>query len=114
MRRSLWLVVTLVVVTGWLVLAYLPALTLPQLALPASLSAPLALVAAAGLGLFLAIQGLLVNFTDAAVRRGRPDDRVAVADFNLNRGREFFWTVLPLLMTLGLALMTWGLWSSLL
>ena len=114
MRRSLWLIVTLVVVIGWLVLAYQPAPALPQLAVPGWLSTPLALLAAAGFALFLAIQGLLVNFTDTAVRKSRPDDRVAVANLTLSRGREFFWTVIPLLMTLALALMAWGLWSSLL
>lgn len=116
MRRSLWMIVSLVVVVGWLVLAYVPGVALPQVVVPGWLSAPLAVAAAVGLAAFLAIQSYLLNSTDAALRRNSAErgPRVAVARFELNRRRELFWTALPIVMTLALAAMAWGLWRTLL
>jgi len=93
---------------GWLVLSYLPGITaaLPKLSFDGALAqAVLPWLAGITLLAFLAIQADLVR---ATVRWFGPAVEAttaqAVHDFNLPRGAEVFWTVLPLLGTLLLAL----------
>jgi len=92
---------------GWLVLSYLPAVAaaLPQVAFTGPvLQAALPWLAGVTLLIFLAIQADLVR---ATVRwfgpTVEPVTAQAVREFNLPRGAEVFWTVLPLLGTLLLA-----------
>ncbi len=93
---------------GWLVLSYLPGITtaLPKLAFDGALAqATLPWLAGITLLAFFAIQADLVRATvrwfSPAVA---PSTAQAVREFNLPRGAEIFWTVLPLLGTLLLAL----------
>lgn len=93
---------------GWLVLSYLPGITaaLPKLAFDGALAqAALPWLAGITLLAFLAIQTDLVR---ATVRWFSPAVEPATAqaaqEFNLQRGAEIFWTALPLLGTLLLAL----------
>jgi hypothetical protein len=93
---------------GWLVLSYLPGITaaLPKLAFDSALAqAVLPWLAGITLLAFLAIQADLVR---ATVRWFSPVVEPTTAqetqEFNLQRGAEILWTVLPLLGTLLLAL----------
>lgn len=93
---------------GWLVLSYLPGITaaLPKLAFDGALAqAMLPWLAGVTMVAFLAIQADLVRATmrwfSPAVESTTAQ---AVSDFNLPRGAEIFWTVLPLLGTLLLAI----------
>lgn len=105
MKRTLWMTVTLLVVAGWLLLSYLPGLAerLPALAWPAwslPILSGLAVLAAVAA---LAIQAWIVYATDRALAVAP----AAVKEFNLRRGAEAFWTVLPLLMTVLLVAAVW-------
>lgn len=89
---------------GWLVLSYLPGITamLPQVAFTGALAqAALPWLAGVTMLAFLVIQADLVR---ATVRWFGPAVAPATAqathEFNLRRGAETFWTVLPLLGTL--------------
>ncbi|HRA67928.1 MAG TPA: hypothetical protein PL187_18000 [Caldilinea sp.] len=93
---------------GWLVMSYLPsaAAALPQMAFDGA-AAPWLLPWLAGLSLlvFLVIQLDLVR---ATLRWYRPSATPAISqalvEFSLPRGQELFWTVLPVLGTVILAL----------
>lgn len=110
MRRTLWMVVSLVAVGVWLVLSYMPGVALPALAYPAWSGPLLALAAAAGLLLFLAIQAWIVRATDRAIAGG---GKAVAAELGVARGREIIWTALPIVMTLALAAASAGLWRAL-
>jgi hypothetical protein len=89
---------------GWLVLSYLPESTaaLPQVAFTGALAqSALPWLAGATLLVFLAIQTDLVRATARWFGPAATPTTVRAArEFNLQRGIETFWTVLPLLGTL--------------
>jgi hypothetical protein len=110
MRRTVWMIVSLVAVVLWLVLSYAPGVSLPVLAYPAGGGPLLAALAAVGLLAFLAIQGWIVWSTDRAVVGA---GKVAAAEMGVRRGRELFWTMLPLAITLAIGAAAAGLWQML-
>jgi hypothetical protein len=118
LKRSLLTLVALLPVILWIVLSYVPAAAnpLPDLSgwLPTSTPA-LAWLTLAGLALFLLIQ---VSVTRASARMFRSEHSLARSEldgeFAMRRSREVFWTVLPLLMVVGLALLSAPTWRSIL
>lgn len=105
---------SLALVIGWLVLSY-------SKWLPATwrVSAPLAGVGpwfqGATVAILLcsvAIQLWLLASTWRIVQRQRQDDTQTTGIFSLSLFGELFWTVLPLLLTIGLALAGYRIWVS--
>lgn len=114
MNRNLLTPLTLLAVAGWLLFSYAPQTWggLPVLAFPIDkmgyLFRPLALIV---LLIFLVLQGVLVW---ATFRLRGPTRANELADGRrLRVGAELFWTALPLLMTVGLALLSYPTWSAL-
>jgi ABC-type transport system involved in Fe-S cluster assembly fused permease/ATPase subunit len=106
---------SLALVIGWLVLSYsnwLPAIL--------RIGAPLAQfgpwfqqMTVAILLCFIAIQFWLCVSTWRIVQRRRQDNaQTATAHFSLSLFGELFWTALPLVLTIGLALAGYRLWAS--
>lgn len=62
---------------------------------------------------FAAIQLWLVRATVRMLRRSPTESRPLPTTFALRLGSEIFWTALPLLMTIGLAVVGYELWASL-
>lgn len=115
MRRWILTSASVAVIALWLLLAYVPSLPRPMLAYPGWSATTLAVLAAGGLVAFLLIQGWLVRATDDFLGDNAPPAQAEIqAEFGLDRRREVFWTALPILMTLGLAGLAYGLWASLL
>lgn len=106
---------SLALLIGWLVLSY-------SAWLPATvrIAAPLAQVGAwfqgatvAILLCFVTIQFWLLASTFRILQRRRQSDtQSATVHFALNTVAELFWTALPLLLTLGLAVAGYRLWAS--
>ncbi len=114
MRRWILTIASLGVIVVWLLLAYMPSLPRPTLGWPAGSGALLALLAGGGLLVCLLIQGWLVRDTNHFLRGEMPPAQVAIqAEFELDKGREIFWTAMPIVMTLGMAALSYGLWRSL-
>jgi heme/copper-type cytochrome/quinol oxidase subunit 2 len=117
--RYLLSILSLLAVVGWLSLSYLPRTTfaLPVLALPAGWSAALQTSALIGLLLFVLIQLVLVRstitFGNQNMSNQNLPDVAQEERIPLNRTAEFFWTVLPLIMTLGLAWASYQSWAHL-
>lgn len=113
MNRYLLTIVSLLGVLFWLTFSYAPPglVSLPVLTLQAPGSgALLQVLATAGLILFLSVQLLILWSTlrlrqPSDVRRGESGPRVSLA-------AEFFWTALPVVMTVGLALLSYQTWLS--
>lgn len=103
---------TLLATIGWLVLSYMPQVAgrLPQLSFNGELAAwSLPLLAALTLLAFIGLQVNLVGATRGMFRHvSGSDEAEAVALFNLARGREIFWTVIPLVSTAMLAFWLWA------
>lgn len=62
--------------------------------------------------LFVAIQLWLLGSTVWAVQRRRVNTPSLSSHFTLNVLGEFFWTALPLFLTMGLAFVGYRLWAS--
>lgn len=103
---------TLLATLGWLVLSYMPAVAtrLPKLAFDGDVAAwMLPLLAVVSLVGFMALQVDLVGATVRMFRsRAGSADGEAIALFCLTRGREVFWTVIPLASTMVLAAWLWA------
>ncbi len=98
----------------WLILAYVPAIPRPELSYPAWSSTTLAILAAAGLVAFLAIQAWIVRATDEFMGAEiAPEQAAILAEFRLSRRREIILTALPIVMTLAVAWLSYPLWASL-
>ena len=102
---------TLLATIGWLLLSYMPQLAgrLPEVSFDGERAAwILPAMAVLSLLIFLVLQ---VDLVGATIRmfRGRQTAAVdALALFGLTRGREVFWTVIPLASTAMLALWLWA------
>lgn len=117
MRRYFWSTLALVSLAVWLIGSY----TLPKQGLPIDWgwSAPqvgslLQLAALVGFSLFVGLQLRLLwaTFRMRAAFRPPPTSSPSAAPFHLKFGAELFWTILPLLMTLGLAWLSYQTWLS--
>jgi heme/copper-type cytochrome/quinol oxidase subunit 2 len=110
LRRLLIWIISLISIL-WIVVSYLPTIQagLPTLALPNSRT--LALLALLGLVIFLVIQLWVVQTTVASVRAYLA--KASPSAFHLRLDREFLWTALPILMTVGLAWASQDLWRNL-
>jgi heme/copper-type cytochrome/quinol oxidase subunit 2 len=98
----------------WLVLSYLPEsmVALPILSFPEALNPMFQRLLIFGAALFLALQLWLLLATGGLFRPGR-SSRTAANAFQLTLPRELFWTALPILMTIVLALASLRTWYSL-
>ncbi len=106
---------SLLLLLGWLGLSY--GAWLPE---SARLTAPLAdygnwfqQASLIVLLCFVAIQLWLVGATTRMVRHSATDAHPQPTTFVLSLWREIFWTAVPLLMTIGLAVAGYELWASL-
>ncbi|MCB0024808.1 MAG: hypothetical protein M9936_09115 [Caldilinea sp.] len=103
---------TLLATIGWLVLSYMPQVAgrLPQLSFDSEFAAwSLPILASLTLLAFIGLQVNLVGATRGMFRHAPGSDEAeAVALFNLTRGRELFWTVIPLVSTAMLAFWLWA------
>jgi heme/copper-type cytochrome/quinol oxidase subunit 2 len=108
-RLFAWLIVLVSIL--WIVVSYLPSVqaALPTFAL--AVNRGLAWLALAVLLIFIALQVWVVKTTATAVQVYRRQSPSPV--FDLRLGREVFWTALPILMTVGLAWASLGLWRNL-
>lgn len=114
MRRWILTIASPGVVALWLLFAYVPSLPRPMLGWPLWSGPAMALSAAAVLAVFLLIQVYMVRATDCLLSGGVPAEQLVIqAEFNLHKGREIFWTALPIVMTLFLVAVAWPLWQSL-
>ncbi len=116
-------IVTLLSVIFWLFFSYVPPglIALPAITLLGKGSgATLQRLALVCLTLFVLIQLIIVRSTIQMLRR--PGDASASRDgainheagnFKLSLWSEVFWTILPLLTTLGLAFASYRIWVSL-
>ena len=97
---------------AWLALSYAP-VSLPVISYGAS-GRWFGLLLVGGLAAFLGIQCWLII---ASVRMFRPDGELqraeARAEFRLSRRWEILWTVIPLAMTIALAVWSYPTWVSL-
>ena len=87
---------TLTAVLLWLTLSYVP-ISLPQLAFPVAAAGGLRWLVALVLGLFVALQLLIVARTPAILRASRQQARPISR--SLSPASELFWTLLPLAAT---------------
>jgi len=103
---------TLLATIGWLVLSYMPQVAgrLPQLSFDGGIAAwSLPLLAVLTLLVFVGLQVNLVGATWGMFRSAPGSDEAeAIALFNLTRGRELFWTVIPVVSTVILAGWLWA------
>lgn len=100
----------------WIVLSYVPAslVSLPEVSIQAvAANALFRRITVIGLIVFVALQVWLLISTMHIFRSGDERKEVAEGEFHLRRPAEFFWTVVPLIMTLALALATLPTWMSL-
>jgi hypothetical protein len=107
--------VALVVITViWIVFSHVASLRglLPVVAYPAG-GRWMAAAALLSLGLFLAVQLRLLWATVTGVRRYMQAAPGDAPPLSLRFGLEVLWTVLPVVMTLGLAWAAYGLWTAL-
>jgi heme/copper-type cytochrome/quinol oxidase subunit 2 len=106
----------LAIVVLWLVFSYVPRhlVSLPNLSLQGpmfGLFAQWALVAS--LVVFLAIQAWLIWVTVTFFRNPGKAGQIAPRAFGLKLSSELFWTAIPLVMTIGLALISYQTWYGL-
>lgn len=114
--RSILAYSTLAIVILWLVLSYLPRqiVSLPNLALHGSAAGSAyqwALIVS--LLVFLAIQLWLVWATVGFFRSQSQARGASPLAFGLKLSSELFWTAIPLVMTIGLAIASYQTWLSL-
>ncbi len=102
-------------VIAWIVLSYLPAsiVTLPTIAFPTALNPFFQVVLIVTLALFLGLQVALVWTTVKNIQRRQQGPESADSPLSLSLTREAFWTALPIVMTIVLALASYQTWVSL-
>ena len=115
MARIVVSVVSLGALLFWLVFSYVPASTfsLPTISYENEQVVRIfGLLLAAGLIGFVAIQGWLVNVSARMFRSEGELRREEIrGEFAMRRGREVLWTLIPLLMTVVLALLCYPTWK---
>lgn len=114
MNRNLLTLLTLLAIAGWLFLSYAPQTWggLPELAFPVDQAGPFFRPLAVGfLLLFVLVQIVLLWATFRLRRTARANE--LAGGRRLRIGAELFWTALPLLMTIGLALLSYPTWLAL-
>lgn len=114
MNRYLLTFITFLAVAGWLFFSYVPSALyfLPSISFPDLWSGRLSQsMAVVTLVTFLAVQGVIVYSTLRLSHRGR--SAAQNEGMKLSLVAEFFWTILPLVMTLGLAVIGYGAWVNL-
>lgn len=101
--RSLVSIALLLVTIGWIILSYIPksVLSLPNLTIGERLSTNSPLILGILLAIFIFIQVALVGSTWKMFRREPSQQRAQ--EFNLRERNELFWTALPLVSTIILA-----------
>ncbi|MFN8494953.1 MAG: hypothetical protein U0350_45540 [Caldilineaceae bacterium] len=117
MKRLFWSLVSLLVMAVWLFFSYAPAwrLTLPQVTIQGSWSAgllqPFAVICFA---LLVIVQLVLLWSTKRILhQQAALPSREAGDKFKLNPMLELFWTVVPLLLVVGLAFASYQTWQHL-
>src|SRR5688500_13045774 len=107
--KRLFALSMLVIFILWLVISYLPGVQaqLPTIAFGSG-SNLLAALGVASLIVFVAIQLWLLVTTVSTIRTFQAKE--IRTPFRLKVGTEFFWTALPILMTVGLAWASYALW----
>lgn len=102
-------------VVVWIVLSYLPAsvVALPTIAFPTALNPFFQRVLVVTLTLFLVLQVLLVWTTVKNIQTRQQGKESADNPLSLSLTREAFWTALPIVMTIVLALVSYQTWVSL-
>ena len=116
MLRSILTYSTLAIVVLWLVLSYIPrhALSLPNLAVQgAAAGIVFQWILVVSLLIFVAIQVWLLRATVDFFRPGKRNGAATPQAFGLTLSSELFWTAIPLIMTIGLALASYRTWLSL-
>lgn len=116
MLRKIFAYAILAVTVLWLVFSYIPVsvVTMPQIAYPLASSGRLfQYLLVGGFVLFVLLQIWLVVASARLFRTADGRQNQVTTEFGLNRTTEIFWTAIPLLMTIGLALAGWQMWSSL-
>lgn len=116
MLRSILAYATLAIVVLWLVFSYVPRhlVGLPNLSLHGPMFGQLAqwgLVVS--FVVFLAIQVWLIWATVTLFRKSGREGQVTPQAFGLKLSSELFWTAIPLVMTIGLGLISYQTWYSL-
>ena len=116
MLRSILTYSTLAIVVLWLVLSYIPrhALSLPNLAVQgAAAGIVFQWILVVSLLIFVAIQVWLLRATVDFFRPNKRSGPSTPQTFGLTLSSELFWTAIPLIMTIGLALASYRTWLSL-
>jgi heme/copper-type cytochrome/quinol oxidase subunit 2 len=110
--RRLFTFAIILICILWLVVSYLPGIRamLPTFSLVGS-NSQLAWLGVAALIVFVAIQLWLVYTTVVNVRAYQAKNNGSA--FRLRLSAEFFWTALPIMMTIALACASYGLWVNL-
>lgn len=97
----------------WIVLSYVPFLTLPVIAFPVAFNPLFQILLLGAAVIFLGLQAWLVWTTVKTIQSGQRSEDSIVQEFRLSLAREAFWTALPIAMTIGLALISYQTWVSL-
>ncbi len=116
MLQKLFGYAILLVTLLWLILSYIPdsVMMLPQISYSLERGARLfQLLLVGGILIFVLLQGWLIVATKRMFRTADGSENKMAAEFGLNRSSEMFWTAIPLLMTIGLALASYQTWSML-
>ncbi|HMN31497.1 MAG TPA: hypothetical protein PKE45_25330 [Caldilineaceae bacterium] len=113
MNRYLLTLLSLFAVAVWLVLSYAPGwLPLPTIAYPMGAASLRAVLLVLALALFLLVQSIILWSTSRI--KLEPIGEPPTGGRRMHVASELFWTILPLLMTLGLACISYPAWRSLL
>lgn len=112
LQRLLWIGILLVIVL-WIVLSYVPAALVPLPTFSFVGGEAMAYAAVVALLLLLTIQTWIVFATVRSVRTYDPQDSEK-APRRPSLRAEFFWTALPIAMTLALAWASYSMWIRLL
>lgn len=112
LQRLFWIGILLVIIL-WIVLSYVPAALVPLPSFTFIGGEVMAFVAVVALLLFLTIQAWIVFATMRSVRKYEPQEGEK-APRQPSPGAEFFWTALPIAMTIALAWASYAMWHRLL
>lgn len=106
----------LIVTVAWLILSYVPdsIVAIPQISFSPEGSGRLfQALLVGGFVTFALLQVWLVFATKHMFRTADGGENKMATEFGLNRSSEMFWTAIPLLMTIGLAIASYQTWLML-